>query len=207
MKVAKIAAAPMLRSTGIRLPISAHVKPDHEDRNHHRDFALDVAGIDETHNEREEHDVDRDRNDPDPGVHDSPPAGRPPRFNVRGNREDRCFFRLGRWRSRDALLQAVLPSSPHSYRLDLIFLLFGGPSHEVAKRQSLVDRRSISGLRSSFSSPASFGSSNRTVARFTNRSSNVFCRLMSALLSSGSKVTSMSRALFMPAGVIMPVFE
>ncbi len=27
MKVAKIAAAPMLRSTGIRLPISAHVKP------------------------------------------------------------------------------------------------------------------------------------------------------------------------------------
>src|SRR5262249_9260063 len=88
-----------------------------------------------------------------------------------------------------------------------VFLLFGGPSHEAAKRQSLVDRRSISGLRSSFSRLAALGSTNRTVARFTNRSSNVFCRLMSALLSSGSKVTSMSRALFMPAGVIMPVFE
>src|SRR6266567_1885148 len=88
----------------------------------------------------------------------------------------------------------------HSYRSTTL-------RYEIAGGQFRVDWRSISGLRSSFSRPASLGSSNRIVARFTYRSSNVFCRSMPALLSSESKVTSMSRALFMPLGVIRPVFE
>ena len=72
---------------------------DHQNGDHDRDFALDIAGESEPRDQRNENDIDRDRHDPDPRVHDFPPALRPPR-RARGAR--RC-------RGGDALLHGFPP--------------------------------------------------------------------------------------------------
>jgi hypothetical protein len=71
---------------------------DHQDGNHYRHFALDVARVGETREQSDKNDIDRKRDDPDPGVHDFPPSLRPPRFAQR----------LRRCRDGDALLHGFL---------------------------------------------------------------------------------------------------
>ena len=61
---------------------------DDQHGDHHRDLTLDVAGIGEPHQKREQDHEHRDRDDPDPCIHDLPPAARPPGFGAAGIR--RC---------------------------------------------------------------------------------------------------------------------
>ena len=56
--------------------------PDDQHGDHHRDLALDVAGIGEPHQKREQDHEHRDRDDPDPCIHDLPPAAGPPGFGA-----------------------------------------------------------------------------------------------------------------------------
>jgi hypothetical protein len=64
----------------------------HQHGDHDGDFALDVAGVGEAREQREQDDVDRKRDDPDSGIHDPPPAVRPPRLRSAGSggRMRRC---------------------------------------------------------------------------------------------------------------------
>ena len=91
MKVAKIAAAPMLRMIGMRLPSSAQAKPPIDSRTiaiRMSDGTEPVAAKPAISDEQDHE--DRQRDDADPGIDDFPPASRPKR---RGRRP----IRLRAW--------------------------------------------------------------------------------------------------------------
>ena len=70
-----MAAAPMLRRIGRRLPISAQREAEegeHGDR--HRDLAGQLAGGGEARDQRAQDHVDRQRDDADAEFHQLPPA-------------------------------------------------------------------------------------------------------------------------------------
>jgi hypothetical protein len=90
---------------------------DHQDGDHDRYFALDIAGDGEPRDQRNENDIDRDRHDPEPHIHYFPPALRPPR----------CARRARRCRGGDAL-HGFLQSVPSQHAEGFLVL---------ARRQSM----------------------------------------------------------------------
>jgi hypothetical protein len=74
MKVAKIAAAPMLRQALAQL--RARKAADGQDRDRHADIVRHLAGRDEAGDQCQQQDVDRQRHDADAGPRDLAAGGR-----------------------------------------------------------------------------------------------------------------------------------
>src|SRR5262249_42755544 len=168
---------------------SAGETANHQNCDHDGDLALDIASEGKASEQRDENDVDWDRDDPDSQIDDLPPALRPPPG----------VQHVLRSRDGDALLHGLLQIFPSSNSVKALL----SRSHY----QSWILLRLISGRRSSVSRSLFVGSSKRIVARLMKRPSKVFCRSIFLSLRSGSNVAIILIALFIPWRVMIPVRE